>query len=145
MTKFSQRNNSRAELMQLLHTTASQLQLQRLSKTPRCEVKHSKICPSLFITFAWLKWTRLFLLCYGRLCCCCCCSYCCRCSPSGCLAATEFQTVVWFGFYTLAEKQRAMCNARRVEQDCACVCCSRLIFIDFWYFAAFTLNQYFNY
>ena len=39
--------------------------------------------------------------CYGRLCCY---SYRCRCSPSDCLAATDFRTVVWFGFYTLAEK-----------------------------------------
>ena len=90
--------------MQLLHTTAGQLQLQRLSNTHRCEATHSKICPSLYITLAWLKWTRLFLLCYGWLCCCCCYSDRCRCFPSGCLAATDFQTAVWFGFYTLAEK-----------------------------------------
>ena len=126
--------------MQLLHTIAGQLQLQRLSKTHRCEAKHSKICPSLFITLAWLKWTRLFLLYYGR--------------PAAVVVAPTaadvlppavwqrlIQTVVWFGFYTLAEKQRAMCTAQRVEQDCACVCCSRLIFIDSWYFAAFTLND----
>ena len=72
-------------------------------------------------------------------------SYCRRCFLDGCLAATDFRTVVWFSFYTLAEKQRAMCTARLVEQDCTCVRFSLPIFIDSWYFAAFTLNQYFNY
>ena len=71
-------------------------------------------------------------------------SYCRRCFLDGCLAATDFRTVVWFSFYTLAEKQRAMCTAGRVEQDCACVRFSLPIFIDSWYFAAFTLNQYSN-
>ena len=107
--------------------------LVHFRKAPhRCEATHkhtAQFAPSFFIPLAWLEWTRLFLLCYGRLCCCCCCSCCCRCSPSGCLTATDFRTVVWFSFYTLAEKQRAMCTAQRVEQDCACVCVARDLYL----------------